>query len=80
LHCGVESIPFCFLGLLVGANSRRMSTWLLILDSTKKRLCTWNDRLLSIGARVTLINSVLSSLPLYFFSFFNVPTCVLKEL
>ncbi|MCH90777.1 ribonuclease H protein, partial [Trifolium medium] len=46
----------------------------------KKRLGTWNGRLLSIDGRVTLINSVLSSLPLYFFSFFKAPACVIKEL
>jgi hypothetical protein len=45
-----------------------------------KRLGVWNGRNLSIGGRVTLINSVLSSLPLYFFSFFKAPVCVLKEL
>jgi hypothetical protein len=46
----------------------------------KKRLGAWNGRNLSIGGRVTLINSVLSSLPLYFFSFFKTPVCVLKEM
>ncbi|KAK2423204.1 hypothetical protein QL285_033672 [Trifolium repens] len=45
-----------------------------------KRLGVWNGRNLSIGGRVTLINSVLSSLPLYFFSFFKAPVCVIKEL
>jgi hypothetical protein len=65
LHCGIDSIPFRFLGIPVGANPRRRSTWLPILDSMNKRLSTWNRRLLSIGARFILINSVLSSLPLY---------------
>jgi hypothetical protein len=46
----------------------------------KKRLNNWNGRHLSIGGRVSLINSVLSSLPLYFFSFFKAPVCVLKEM
>ncbi|CAJ2631177.1 unnamed protein product [Trifolium pratense] len=55
LFCEVDSIPFRFLGIPVGANPRRKIT-------------------------VTLINSVLSSLPLYFFSFFKAPVCVLKEL
>jgi hypothetical protein len=45
----------------------------------KKRLSTWNGRILSIGGRIILINSILSSLPLYFF-FFKAPSCVLKEL
>jgi hypothetical protein len=37
LHFGVESIPFCFLGIPVGANPRRRSTWLPILNSMKKK-------------------------------------------
>jgi hypothetical protein len=80
LHCAVESIPFRFLGIPVGANPRRRATWIPIIESMKKRLSTWNGRILSIGGRVTLINSVLSSLPLYYFSFFKAPSCVIKEL
>jgi hypothetical protein len=80
LHCAVEAIPFRFLGIPVGANPRRRSTWLPIIESMKKRLNTWTGRILSIGGRVTLINYVLSSLPLYFFSFFKAPSCVIKDL
>ncbi|MCH80186.1 LINE-1 reverse transcriptase like, partial [Trifolium medium] len=80
LHCGVDSIPFRFLGIPVGANPRRKATWLPIIDKMKKRLSSWNGRHLSIGGRVTLINSVLSSLPLYFFSFFKAPACVIQDL
>jgi hypothetical protein len=67
LHCGVESIPFQCLGIPMDANPRRRATWIPILDSMKKRLCGWNGCLLCIGGMVALINSVLFSLPLYFF-------------
>ncbi|GAU18465.1 hypothetical protein TSUD_366480 [Trifolium subterraneum] len=80
LHCEVESIPFRFLGIPVGSNPRRRATWSPIVDSMKRRLCAWNGRNLSIGGRVTLLNSVLSSLPLYFFSFYKAPVSVIKEL
>jgi hypothetical protein len=80
LHCEVETIPFRFLGIPVGANPRRKCTWNPIIDNMRKRLNVWKGRNLSIGGRVTLINSVLSSLPLYFFSFFKAPACVLNEL
>jgi hypothetical protein len=80
LNCGVDAIPFRFLGILVGANPRRKNNWSPILDSMKQRLCAWNGRHLSIGGRVTLINSVLSSLPLYFFSFYKALVCVIKEM
>jgi hypothetical protein len=75
LNCEVESIPFRFLGIPVGANPRRRTTWTPVLDSMKKKLSAWNGRKLSIGGRVTLIEFVLSSLPLYFFFFFQGP-CV----
>jgi hypothetical protein len=72
LHCGVDSIPFRFLGIPVGANPRRKSTWLPIIESMNKRLCVWNGRNLSIGGRVSLINYVLSSLiTALFFLFFQ---------
>jgi hypothetical protein len=62
LHCEVISIPFRFLGIPVGANPQRKATWSPIVDIVRKRLSVWNGRNLSIGGRVTLINSVLSSL------------------
>jgi hypothetical protein len=80
LNCEVDSLPFRFLGIPVGSNPRRRATWSTIVESMKKRLCLWNGRNLSIGGRVTLINSVLSSIPLYFFSFYKAPMSVLKEL
>ncbi|MCH86516.1 LINE-1 reverse transcriptase like, partial [Trifolium medium] len=43
--------------IVSGANPRRRTTWTPIIDSMKKRLCSWNGRHLSIGGRVTLIKS-----------------------
>jgi hypothetical protein len=36
LHCAVESIPFRFLGIPVGANPKRRAAWLPIIESMKK--------------------------------------------
>jgi hypothetical protein len=80
LSCRAESIPFKFLGIPVGANPRRRATWKPVVENMEKRLSTWSSRHLSYGGRVTLINSVLSSLPLYFFSFFKAPRCVINQL
>ncbi|GAU30605.1 hypothetical protein TSUD_62250 [Trifolium subterraneum] len=67
-------------GIPIGANPRRRETWKPVVDAMSKRLCSWNSHHLSYGGRITLINSVLSSLPLYFFSFFKAPSCILKQL
>jgi hypothetical protein len=56
------------------------SDWKDVLDKFQKRLGRWKSKLLSVGGRLTLLNSVLSSLPLFMFSFFEVPKEVLKNL
>jgi hypothetical protein len=65
LSCRSDTLPFKFLGIPVGANPRRRATWKSIVEKMEKRLSSWSSRHLSYGGRVTLINSVLSSLPLY---------------
>jgi hypothetical protein len=80
LSCRADSIPFKFLGIPVGANPRRQATWKPIVETMKSRLSSWSSRHLSYGGRITLINSVLSSLPLYFFSFFRAPKCIIQQL
>ncbi|KAH1217645.1 putative ribonuclease H protein [Glycine max] len=69
-----------YLGILIGANHRKASTWELIVQKFESNLSRWKQRSLSIGGRVTLINSILSSLPLFFLLFFKIPTCVVNEL
>ncbi|KAK2383713.1 hypothetical protein QL285_071138 [Trifolium repens] len=80
LSCLSEAVPFKFLGIPVGANPRRQATWKPVVDAMTKRLNSWSSRILSYGGRITLINSVLASLPLYYFSFFKAPSCVIKQL
>ncbi|PNX99941.1 cysteine-rich receptor-like protein kinase, partial [Trifolium pratense] len=80
LSCNTAAIPFKFLGLPVGANPRRRETWKPVVEALTKRLNSWNSRLLSFGGRLSLINSVLASIPLYFFSFYKAPRCVLNSL
>jgi len=45
----------------------------------EKRLSSWKGKHLSIGGRLTMITSVLSSLPMYMMSFFPIPRGVLKN-
>src|SRR5438128_10708500 len=52
----------------------------MIEECFEKRLSSWKGKHLSIGGRLTLINSVLSSLPMYMMSFFSLPKGVLKKL
>ncbi|CAK8573052.1 unnamed protein product [Lathyrus sativus] len=56
-------------GLLVGGNQRRIAFWNPVIECVKARLSSWKGRLLSIGGRVSFINSVLTNLPIHYFSF-----------
>src|SRR3954469_13677945 len=46
----------------------------------KKRLSSWKGKLLSLGGRLVLINSVLTIMVLYMISFFQIPKGVLHIL
>ena len=52
----------------------------MIEERFEKRLSSWKGKHLSVGGRLMLINSVLSSLPMYMMFFFAIPKGVLKKL
>lgn len=78
--CCRGNLPFKFLGIPVGLNPRRCASWNQVLDNQTKNLPTWKARLLSIRGRVTLLNSILSSIPIYIMSFFIAPIKIIKEI
>jgi hypothetical protein len=80
LNCRVGSIPFKYLGLPVGANIRRESTWEPLLNSLRKRLGGSVNRHVSLGGRITLLNSVLNSIPIFYLSFLKVPILVWNKI
>jgi len=49
-------------------------------DRFEKRLSGWKGKLISVGGRLVLINSVLSSLPMCFVILFEVPHGVLRKI
>ncbi|GAU10186.1 hypothetical protein TSUD_420150, partial [Trifolium subterraneum] len=73
LCCKVGKIPFLYLGLPIGGDPRRLSFWEPMLARLNNRLSEWKSRFLSIGGRLVLLKSVLSSLPVYALSFFKAP-------
>ncbi|CAL5415768.1 unnamed protein product [Camellia sinensis] len=80
LNCKVQGLPMKFLGLPLGANPGRKSTWKPVLDKVKARLAGWKRRTLSFAGRLTLIKSALSSLPIYYLSLFRMPNGVVREI
>ena len=67
-------------GIPIGLNRKKIDSWNGIVERFKNKLSDWKARSISCGGRLTLVKSVLGSLPLYYFSTFRVPVAVLKKL
>ncbi|GKV02363.1 hypothetical protein SLEP1_g14810 [Rubroshorea leprosula] len=80
LNCKSGSIPFTYLGMPVRDAMGRRKAWIPIIENFNKKLAVWKAKCLSIGGRVTLLSSVLSTLPIYFMFIFKIPKIVLHEL
>ena len=80
MNCRMGSIPFVYLGLPIGGDSRKMSVWKPVIDRIVARLPLWNNKFLSFGGRLILLKYVLSSLPVYFLSFFKTPAGIISSI
>jgi hypothetical protein len=73
LRCRVGKVPFLYLGLPIGGDSRRLGFWEPVLARIRNKLSGWKSRFLSFGGRLILLKSVLTSLRVYALSFFKAP-------
>ncbi|KAL4577516.1 hypothetical protein LXL04_013625 [Taraxacum kok-saghyz] len=80
MGCVVDSLPFKYLGVPVGANMSRKKHWLPVIERVQNRLSTWKSKMLSFGGRLTLVKSVLGSLPTFYLSIFKAPRTVIDTL
>jgi len=71
LNCSLLAIPFVYLGIPIGENPRRCQLWDPIIHKCERKLAKWKQRHISFGGRVTLIQSILTSIPIYFFIIFQ---------
>ncbi|CAN1805032.1 Putative ribonuclease H protein At1g65750 [Linum perenne] len=78
--CEMGSFPSLYLGLPLGVRAVSKALWDPVVSCVTKRLSVWKSRLLSFGGRLTLINSVLSNLPIYYMSLFRAPVSVIKRI
>ncbi|KAL2497861.1 Uncharacterized protein Adt_23411 [Abeliophyllum distichum] len=72
--------PFTYLGVPLFKGHRKTFLYDDLIQKIRSRISGWASRLLSPGGRITLIRSVLSSLPLYLLQILKPPKAVLKKL
>lgn len=80
MGCKVESLPIKYLGLPLGANPRRIKTWDPVIVNIEKKLAVWKQRVSTTGGRLTLINSSMGSLPVYYMSMFKMPVAIARKI
>ena len=78
--CNTGEYPFRYLGIPMHHRQLLNSEWSKVEERFEKKLSCWKAKYLSYGGRLVLLNSVLSSLPIFMMSFFEIPKGVLKNL
>ncbi|GKC85157.1 RNA-directed DNA polymerase, eukaryota, partial [Tanacetum coccineum] len=57
IGCSMLTTPFNYLGVKVGSNMSRITSWDDVISKVSSRLSKWKLKLLSIGGRLTLLKS-----------------------
>ena len=64
IHCKPESLPFTYLGLPMGTTKPKLEHFINILERIDRRLCGISN-MLSYDGRLTVIKSIITSIPLF---------------
>ena len=76
----IGSLPMTYLGMPLGASHKSPSIWNPILEKFHGKLAGWKKLYLSKGSRLTLLKSMLSSLPTYYLSLFTILSHVANKI
>lgn len=80
ISCQPSELLMKYLGLPLTKRRPSMLQFQPLVNAVRKRLAGWKANLLSYGGRVTLINSVLSALPLHYMQVFQIPKGIIKQI
>ena len=76
----IGSLHITYLGLPIKPTSLTKEDWQLLIERIEKRLANWKSNALSQGDRLILVNFILSSMSLYYMSFYLLPDLVIHAI
>lgn len=80
LNCSEGCLPFKYLGLPVRANPGRVAPWQPVLDLLSRILNNWENKFVSLGGRIVLLNAVLNSIPIFYLTFMKMSLKVWRRI
>jgi hypothetical protein len=66
-------LPFCYLGIPIDSQKLKNGEWKSVEDRFKKKFSCWASKMFSYGDRLVLINSLLTSFPMFKIYFLENP-------
>jgi hypothetical protein len=78
--CDIGALPFKYLGIPIHYRQLKNGKWKPVEGRFENKLSSWIGKILSYGDRLVLLNSVLTSLPMFMLSFLQIPKGVRKRL
>ena len=80
LECKVSEWPLTYLGLPLGGNRKAIAFWDPMIDRVSRRLDGWKRTFLSLGGRITLIQTSVSHIHNYFLSLFKIRMSIVSKI
>ena len=79
-QCPIKTFPCTYLGLPLHTRALRRMDVQPLLDKVAARLPAWKGKFFNRAGRLTLVNSVLSSIQTYFLTVFQLQKWAIKQL
>ncbi|GKA65038.1 RNA-directed DNA polymerase, eukaryota, reverse transcriptase zinc-binding domain protein [Tanacetum coccineum] len=80
VRCKTSKLPVTYLRVKVGENMTRSKDWSDVISKVSIRLSKWKVEILSAEGRLTLLKSVLGSIPTYYMSLYKALRVVINSL
>jgi hypothetical protein len=80
MECVPSNFPITYLGMSLSDRRLTKEHYKALIMAIQSKLQCWKTSLLSSGGRLTLLNSTLSTIPIFFMSTFMLPIWVINEI